>query len=155
LLVAFGEAVRQVGYPAACGQLGGPDDVAEDHIEVLPAGLELGPELVQALPGVRVAFAKDDPVLSLVLLVEVADKFGDGTRLVRRGGKVKLGRSTALLAPAAAPRSTAPARPVPLVFKKFLRESPWAWIFPHAPPFSKPRPPEATRSAGFVCTSFR
>jgi hypothetical protein len=46
LLAAFGEAVRQVGHPAARGQLSGPDDVAEDHIEVLPAGLELGPELV-------------------------------------------------------------------------------------------------------------
>src|SRR5215212_9051884 len=28
LPVAFGEAVRQVGYPAARGQLGGPDDFA-------------------------------------------------------------------------------------------------------------------------------
>jgi hypothetical protein len=35
-------ASTEPGRNSCCG----PDDVAEDHIEVLPAGLELGPELV-------------------------------------------------------------------------------------------------------------
>ena len=81
-LGALREAVREVGDPTARGQLGGPDDVAQDHVEVLPAGLELGPELIQALSRIRVALEEDDPVFALVLLVELADELLDGPRRV-------------------------------------------------------------------------
>ena len=49
LLLALREAVGEVGDPTALGQLGGPDDVAQDYVELLSASLQLGPELVQAL----------------------------------------------------------------------------------------------------------
>jgi len=125
-LVAVREAVGEVCDVAVAGELGGPDDVAPDHVYVAGSGLELGPELVEVLARVGGHLPVTD-LEAVALLVEGFDHLRQDARVVGAPGEddvVPLGATAAAARQRPASKQRRPRKPRPAHLEKLPAAEP-------------------------------